>query len=113
LGGGVSRRGGLLAARRASVAGEATGIDVSDDGEPRLREKRIDVGPLEPWRGELVTKAIEGAVLDFRYGGVRDMRPLFCPECRRHFTSIVRGGQPGRPGVMHIRCADCGGDGRP
>jgi len=68
---------------------------------------RVDV-EVVPWAGaELITGSVLRA---FTRGSVR---PVFCPECRTHFTTRVPAGVPRAPTVLHYLCARCGGDGRP
>jgi hypothetical protein len=41
-------------------------------------------------------------------------RPVFCPKCRTHFTTMIPPAPyPVAATCVHYVCADCGGDGTP
>jgi hypothetical protein len=49
----------------------------------------------------------------FQFQTKNCLRPVYCPICGMHFTTVVKPGPERVPTVVHYVCADCGGDGRP
>ena len=72
--------------------------------------KLVDVWPLpEPAGAERITLAVLLAQLD--EATPRNIRPVFCPECRRHYTTVVVPGPHRAATCVHYVCAECGGGG--
>jgi hypothetical protein len=72
----------------------------------------IDVTPIVPPAdvAELFTRsAMEYLVR----GGRKSIRPVYCPKCGTHFTTLVPAVFPRAPTVVHYVCGPCGGDGHP
>lgn len=69
---------------------------------------------VEPGRVALAgsERLSTGAVAYARSGGRASLRPVFCPSCGTHYTTVVPP-EHRVATVVHVVCAGCGGDGRP
>jgi hypothetical protein len=76
----------------------------------------MDIKIVKSKTGELVTQEVLKNIASFStscFSPTKYVRPVYCPPCGRHYTIWKPTWRVWAPTVVHLVCADCGGNGEP